>query len=120
MWYFVLMNDFEYSEQLKRSTLVSEEGLRFLAGLEGVDPNLVCSIAPRWAESAPRSEDVESALVRCDLILRSDGSAVFLDGVMGGDSRELAAQHLEGQTNPNGLPWVEWTASVTELPKPLK
>lgn len=114
------MSEFEYSEELKRSTLISEEGMLFLAGLEGIKSELICALAPRWAESAPKSEEAKSALVRCDLILRSDGSAVYLDGAMGSDSLELATQHMQGETNPNNLPWQDWADSVTEMPKPLK
>ena len=111
------MSEFDYSEELKKSTLLSEEGLRFLASLEGVNPDLICAITPRWAESAPKSEEAKSALVHCDLIVRSDGSAVYLDGNMGFDSAELASKHMQGEANPSGLPWEEWVASVTELPE---
>ena len=83
----------------KVSTLVSEDILIRNVEREGVDVSKICSIKPRWAESAPRSRDAKSALVRCDLIIRSDGSAVALDGCMGCDSMIILELHITNGNN---------------------
>jgi hypothetical protein len=90
---------------------------------EKIDITKVCAIAPRWAESAPRSPGARSALVHCDLILRSDGSAVYLDGCMGWNSLALCDKFLQGKVPGQVLvppaTWEEWdrfVESITDLP----
>jgi hypothetical protein len=64
------------------------------------------------AETGPRTDGARSALVRCDLILRSDGTAVALDGCMGFDSMALLR---DARAVP--LPqWDEFVKRVQELP----
>ena len=99
----------------KVSTLVSEEKLARKCRKEGVDYAKVCALSTRWAQSAPRAKGVKSALVHCDLILRSDGSVVYLDGMMARDSVSLGCAHMKGKSNPDNLPWEEFVASVTNL-----
>jgi hypothetical protein len=71
-------------------------------------------IGPRWAESAPRSPGSRSALIHCDLILRDDGSAVFLDGAMAANSTGLGLDYLEHGTR--GLSWDEFVSEHQRLP----
>lgn len=85
------------------STLVSEKVLKRRCREEGIDFSKVCVIGPRWAETAPRTAGAKSALVRCDLIIRSDGSAVALDGAMGWDSLSVLKKHCKGKANPKNL-----------------
>lgn len=106
---------FKDAEQ-RGTTLVSIEELMQRAAIEGIDKNKICVIVPRWAESNAREENAQSALVRGDLIVRSDGSAVFLDGMMSLDSMDLAYTHIKGMSNPTELSWEEWTESVTKFP----
>lgn len=99
----------------KKSTLISETELKKRCKKEGIDFSKVCAIVPRWAESTPLKKGVRSALVHCDLIIRSDGSFVFLDGAMGIDSMTIADQHAREKANPNNLGWDDYAASLTEL-----
>ena len=99
------------------STLVTIEELESRCRKEGIDFLNVCVIAPRWAETAPKTEEAKSALVRCDLIIRSDGSAVALDGCLGVDSQMVASKHCRGEANPNNLTWDDYVKSLTSLPK---
>ncbi len=100
----------------KPTNLVSEEVLFRRARAEGIDISKICVIGPRWAETRPLRKGVKSALVRCDLILRSDGSAVALDGAMGFDSLALMEMHGKGSANPNNLSWDEYVKSLIVLP----
>lgn len=93
------------------STLVSMAELERCCREEGIDFSQVVVMAPRWAESAPRSEGAKSALVCCDCIIRSDGSAVFLDGAMAVDSMIIARQHMRNP-NPLRLAWEEYVVSL--------
>lgn len=102
---------------VKKSTLISEKELLKRVAAEGIDPKKVCVIIPRWAESAPKKEAVKSALVSCDLIIRSDGSAVYLDGIMGVDSVSIASAHIKGEANPKNIDWDEYAKSLTSLPE---
>jgi len=99
------------------STLVSKEELIKRASAEGVDTSKICSCVPRWAESAPLKLGVKSALVRCDLILRSDGSIVALDGMMGIDSIFLYQSHLRGESNPKNFSWEKFIRKVSSFSK---
>ncbi len=101
----------------KVSTRVSEENLARKCRKEGVDFTRVNVCVPRWAQSAPRTKGAKSALVHTDLIVRSDGSVVYLDGMMGMDSMSLGYAHVKGKSNPDNLPWDEYVASVTDLPE---
>lgn len=101
----------------EKSTLITESELRAKCEAEGVDFSKVCVLAPRWAESAPKKPSAQSALVHCDLIIRDDGSAVFLDGAMGEDSKRLAFEHCKGTSNPANLPWSGYVASVSQISK---
>lgn len=81
----------------RASTLVSEEELAERIKFESpLNADQVCVIGPRWAESGPKRVGVASALVRCDLIIRKDRTAVFLDGAMGVDSWKLAQGWIAG------------------------
>ncbi len=100
----------------EKSTLVLPEEMLQRAAAEGVDVSKISSIMPRWAESKPFTPGVKSALVRCDLIVRSDNSVVGLDGMLGIDSVYLAQQHMKGETNPKNLPWDKWVKSVSRFP----
>jgi len=102
---------------MTESTLISEDVLREHCEMEGIDFSQVCVMTPRWAESKSREEGARSALVRCDLIIRDDGSAVYLDGGMGRDSTELAQAHVKGESNLNNLLWDEFVESVTSMPE---
>lgn len=99
------------------TTLVSEEELMRRCKKEGIVFAKVQTCVPRWAESAPRKKGVKSALVHCDLIIRSDGSAVFLDGMMGMESISVASGHCRGKANPENLEWEEYVKSLTSLPE---
>tara|TARA_Y100000310_G_scaffold325435_1_gene388898 strand:+ start:461 stop:769 length:309 start_codon:yes stop_codon:yes gene_type:complete len=102
---------------MAKSTLVSERELQTRCEAEGIDFSQVCVCEPRWAESKPRSKNTRSALVRCDLIIRDNGSAVHLDGMMGADSIRLTESHVKGTANENNLPWDEYVQSVTSMPE---
>jgi len=93
------------------STLVTYEEMIRRALEEGVDVTKILVVGPRWAESKPRAEGVRCALVRRDLIVRDDRSAVYLDGAMGMDSMVLADRHVNG-TGPLP-PWDEYVASIS-------
>lgn len=97
------------------STLVTEEVLRQKCEAEGIDVSKVCVCVPRWAESQPRSPDAKSALVRCDTIIRSDGSAVYLDGMMSADGTQVAQDHLKRGAVPADE-WTDYASNLTELP----
>lgn len=99
------------------STLVLEKELERRCREEGIDFSKVRVISPRWAQTAPKTAGAKSALVRCDLIIRSDGSAVALDGMMGWDSISVLERHRKGEANPNNLDWDEYAKSLTEMPK---
>lgn len=75
------------------TTLVSEAVHRSRCESENVDYSKVCVVKPRWAETGPKTPSSRSALVRCDLILRDDGTAVALDGATGMDSMALIENH---------------------------
>lgn len=97
------------------STLVSKEDMIRRALSEGVDVSKIHVIVPRWAESRPYTKGVQSALVHCDLILRSDRSAVYLDGMMGTDSVALANRHInDSEPLP---PWKEYISKLMSFPK---
>ena len=98
------------------STLVSEEVLRRNCEAEGIDFTKVCVIKPRWAESKPRSPNAKSALVRCDTIIRDDGSAVFLDGAMSMDGTQVAGDHVKRGAIP-ATEWPQYVANLTQLPE---
>lgn len=102
----------------KRTTLVSEKELKVRCKKEGIDFSKVCVYVPCWAKSASLKNGVKSALVGCDLIIRSDGSAVFIDGMMGMDSVAVAREHCGGKANPKNLEWEEYVKSLTSLPVP--
>jgi hypothetical protein len=74
------------------STLVTDQELKDRLQKEGLANAVVC--APRWAESAPRHRHESSAVVVCDTVLRSDGSAVWLDGMMSMDGIAISQKHL--------------------------
>lgn len=75
------------------NTLVSDSVLRDRLAAEGITEGFtVC--AARWAESAPLQPGVKSALATCDAVIRSDGSAVFIDGMMSMDGRAKARGHM--------------------------
>ena len=96
----------------KATTLVSELELIRCVRAEGLDASKVCVVAPRWAETAPRKEGAKSALVTCDLIVRSDGSAVGLDGCMGEDSKCILRQHVENYDPLINTDWDVYVASL--------
>ena len=97
------------------STLVTKEELREKCEAEGIDFSKVCVIVPRWAESEPKSPDTKSALVRCDTIIRDDGSAVYLDGMMSMDGTRVARDHMKrGAIAADG--WSQYVADLTQLP----
>ncbi len=75
------------------STSITESELRARAHEEGVDQTRIKVWAPNWRETSPLLAGVMSALVRSDLILRSDGSVVYLDEQMGMDSITIADLH---------------------------
>ena len=85
---------------ITKSTLISLGELHKRIRAEGLDPQKVNVISPRWAESGPLRPGVKSALISCDLIIRSDNSAVYLDGAMSIDLMQLAAAHINGEDNP--------------------
>lgn len=60
---------------------------------EGIDPKKACAIFWRWAETAPYTEGVTSSLIRYDLLIRSDGSAVALDCCMSIESLRIGDLH---------------------------
>lgn len=101
----------------RKTTLITEEDLERRCHEEGIDFSKVCVIAPRWAETAPKGAEVKSALVRCDLIIRSDGSAVALDGNMGMDSQAIARKHCQGEANPQNLNWDDYVKSISSFPE---
>lgn len=84
---------------------------------EGIDLSKVDVMQLCWNASAAPQPGARSALVRCDLILRDDGSAVFLDRSMGMDSLNLADKHRTGTANPENLPWDQWVQTVSMFPK---
>ena len=97
------------------TTLVTPAEHRRRCEQESIDYNEVCVIAHRWAQSASRgSRTTRSALVRCDLIVRDDGSVVLLDGMMAYDSVNLAARHIRGAGWQN-TKWDEYVRRVTLL-----
>lgn len=77
----------------KISTLITHKELKRRLIAEGIDPKAVSVLKPRWAETKPKEAGVHSALLTGDLIARSDGSIVCLDGMMGMDSAILADIH---------------------------
>lgn len=97
----------------REEQLISKEEFRRHCEAEGVDFSKVCVLIPQWAESVPRTKGVESALVTSDLIIRSDGTVVFLDGLMSNEGKLLAAKHMAGTSNPGNLPWDQFVANVT-------
>ncbi len=76
------------------STSITESELRARAHAEGVDQTKVDVWTPDWRETSPLLAGVRSALVRSDLIIRSDGSVVYLDEEMSMDSVTIASLHL--------------------------
>ena len=97
---------------------ISDEDLRGHCEAEGIDFSKVCVLIAQWAESGPRSEGSKSALVAPDLIVRSNGTTVYLDGILSMRSRALASLHEIGQSNPQSLPWDKFVASIT-LPEDM-
>lgn len=75
------------------STFVSEPVLCDRLAAEGITEGFTV-VAPRWAESAPLQPGVRSALATCDAVIRSDGSAVFLDGAMSMDGSAKVNAHM--------------------------
>lgn len=98
-----------------KKDIISKEELITRAAAEGIDVSKIQVTTLHWAESAPLQPGVKSALVRSDLILRSDGSAVWLDKKMASDSIVLTMKHRDGKANPKNLSWEEWVQSVTQL-----
>ena len=94
------------------TTLIRESELFRRVAAAGLDPSRVCVIAPRWAEIAPEKakDGAKSELITCDLIIRSDGTAVGLDGCMGMDSMAIARHHAE-----NYDPSCDWDSYVASL-----
>lgn len=78
---------------MNTSTIITGEELRVRLMAEGINPDAVSVMIPRWAETAPKAESVLSALLTCDLIARSDGSIVALDGNLGFDSALMGDLH---------------------------
>jgi len=107
----------EKDDEEEETTIVSQEELMKRASAEGIDISKISSCVARWAESAPLQPGVKSALVRCDMIVRSDYSFVWLDGMMGIDSVSLARSIQKNEANPKKLPWEDWIKEVTSLPK---
>ena len=101
----------------KKSTLITEKELERRCRREGIDFSKVCVLGARWAESTPKKKGVRSALVRCDLIVRDDGSAVGLDGAMAHDSLVLFDKHTLGKANPENLEWDEYVKKISLFPK---
>lgn len=93
--------------------LISKDDFRRHCEAEGIDRAKVTALIPQWAESEPRTEGTKSALVGSDLVLRSNGTVVFLDGLMCVESKILAAKHMAGESNPHNLEWDEFVTSVT-------
>ena len=107
------------------STLIAKEEMERRVRAEGVT-ELPLAIGPRWAESKPSRQQgpysppvgVKSALIHCDLLVRSDGSLVLLDGAMAKDSIALAQKLLD-----EGLPpgdWDEFVEANQVLPDECK
>lgn len=123
IWFFIPKNKKtnidtnEKDDEEEETTIVSEEELMKRASAEGIDTSNISSCVARWAESAPLQPGVKSALVRCDMIVRSDYSFVWLDGMMGIDSIGLARAIQRGEANPKNLSWEEWVKEETDLPK---
>ncbi len=100
-----------------KNTLIPQKGLAARLAKEGIiNSENVIVITPRWAESSPKVPGVQSALVRSDLIIRSDGSVVCLDGNMSLDSLSLADKHMQGKSNPQNLDWETFIRTVTFFP----
>lgn len=64
---------------------------------EGIDPNCVHATIPIWSAEKPKGKNVQSALLRDNLIGRSDGSVVYLDVNFSLEVRHLAYAHLGEQ-----------------------
>ena len=77
---------------------------------EGIPFEDVSVISPRWSESSAYQSGVKSHLLKCDLIVRSDGSAVYLDGCMGIDSMIAANYHINNPFDED-----EWEQRVQFL-----
>jgi len=99
-----------------RSTLMTPAEHQRRCEREGIDYSRVCVMSERWAQSSPRrSRKTRSALVRCDLICRNDGSVVFLDGAMAFDSVALAKHHMCSHSWRD-KDWGEYVEKITQLP----
>jgi hypothetical protein len=73
---------------------ITREKLDILLRNEGINPIFVEQpMVPCWDETQPKGVGVHSALLTSDLIVRSDGSYVYLDGEVSMDATMLARIH---------------------------
>ncbi len=73
---------------------ITREKLDTLLRNEGINPIFVEQpMVPCWDETQPKGVGVHSALLTSDLIVRSDGSYVYLDGEVSMDATMLARIH---------------------------
>ena len=100
---------------MRDSTFVSKAMLRERCEAEGIDFSRVCVFKPQWVESKPRTPNTKSALVRCDTIIRDDGSAVYLDGAMSTDGIQVVNDHVN-RGAISAEEWPRYVANLTQLP----
>ena len=99
----------------KRITSISVNETRRRCEAEDIDFTRMWALMAQWVETGPYTEHTKSALVSPDLIIRSNGTVVRLDKLLWPWSQVLAEKHLAGKSNPEGLPWCEFIASVTQM-----
>jgi len=69
-------------------------------------------VIPTWFERGRHTCGAKSALVVCDLLLRNDGSCVFLDAHPSNEALVISQYHMKGAYRL--VPWEQYIADFRE------